>query len=1194
MPSTAKPEASSPAPRPFVHLRVHSQYSLEDGLGTPAELAERARTMGMPALAITDWHNLFGLVKFVRAAHKQGIKPLVGADLRLHDPADESTAPVFTLLVQNRTGYLNLCRLISRSFIEGRVRGQPRIRHEWLESCNEGLIALLGWQSPLGHPLAHGHEAQAEAALAFWTEHFADRLYLELQRTGRPGEQWCEPGLLALAQKYGIPVVATNDVRFPEPGQFLAHEARVCIHRGQRLDDKHRKSDFVDQQYLKSPAEMAERFADLPVALENTVDLACRLNLDLELGQYRLPEFPVPDGESAEAFLRRKAFEGLDRRLEQHGPAPGQQREDYLRRIESELDVIVRMGFAGYFLIVADFIAWARNHGVPVGPGRGSGAGSLVAWALGITDPDPLRFGLLFERFLNPERVSMPDFDIDFCVVGRDRVIDYVAERYGRDRVSQIITYGTLAAKAAVRDCGRVLGHPYGKVDEIAKLIPTQLDITLSKALEQEPQLKQRYENEEEVRALLDLAMQLEGVARNAGKHAGGVVIAPSPLTDFTPLYTDPRTGAIVTQFDKNDVEAIGLVKFDFLGLRNLTIIDWALESVNRERRKQGLDTLTPERIALDDPETYRLLQKAHTTAVFQLESRGMKDLLRRLAPDCFDDIVAAVALFRPGPLDAGMVDDYVERKHGRAPVRYPHPLTEEILKPTYGVILYQEQVMQIAQQVAGFTLGAADLLRRAMGKKDRDLMARQRAIFIEGAATRGLSEREAAGLFDLIETFAGYGFNKSHSVAYALVACQTAWLKAHYPAEFMAAVLSSEVDKTDKIATLLEDCKAMGLEVLPPDLNASDWRFEVEDGAIRYGLGAIKGVGEAAVAALLECRKRLGKFESLEQLLCETDLSRITRRTMETLICAGALDSVHPNRAALLASLPEAWSKAEAVHADRAAGQTSLFAMEAAPAPARARRSTVPGTAAWSSRERLRAEKQALGLYFSGHPMDEVREELEGLVTCRIGDVADRIANSGGRRNGNGNGNGRQRNNGQSMTLAGIVVAMRHRARTGSFLTMDDGSGRLEVAVFERLRAECGELPGVDEVIVVSGKVEHDDFSGGCRMVAEQILGLEAARAHYAGALQLVLKAGGGHETIQHALHELLGPFRPGTVPVIVDCKTRKASVRLELGVDWRIRPCDELLAAARNCEWIESARLLYRREAAPDQASEALQGTA
>ncbi|MGK7295864.1 MAG: DNA polymerase III subunit alpha [Candidatus Wenzhouxiangella sp. M2_3B_020] len=1157
--------------RPFVHLRVHSQYSLEDGLATPAALAARARELGMPAMAITDWHNLFGLVKFVRSAQANGIKPLVGSDVRLTDPANERDCASATLLVQDRTGYLNLCRLISKSFIDGRVAGQPRIRSEWLESACEGLIALVGWQSDVGQALNGGHFEEARRRLVAWQREFPDRLYVELQRTGRNGERGAENGLLALAGESGLPVVATNDVRFPDSAQFLAHEARVCIHQGRLLDDKHRPREFVDQQYLKSPAEMAELFSDLPAALENTVELAKRLNLDLELGHYSLPEFPLPEGENADDFLRRKSFEGLDSRLARYGTAAGVGEDAYRARVEKELEVIVSMGFSGYFLIVADFIAWARNNDVPVGPGRGSGAGSLVAWCIGITDPDPLRYDLLFERFLNPERVSMPDFDIDFCVEGRDRVIDYVADHYGRDQVSQIITYGTLAAKAAVRDCGRVLGYNYGFVDSIAKLIPLKLDITIAKALEEEPELKQRFESEDDTRSILELAIQLEGVARNAGKHAGGVVIAPGPLTDYAPLYTDPRTGSVVTQFDKNDVEAIGLVKFDFLGLRNLTIIDWALKSVNRQRRAADESPISLDDLPLDDGETFRLLQKAHTTAVFQLESRGMKDLLRKLVPDSFDDIVAAVALFRPGPLDAGMVDDYVERKHGRATVKYPHPMTEPILKPTYGVILYQEQVMQIAQVVAGYTLGSADLLRRAMGKKDREAMAKQREIFCAGAAENGVSADDAGHLFDLIETFAGYGFNKSHSVAYALVAYQTAWLKAHYPAEFMAAVLSADLDKTDKIANLIEDCRAMQLEVRPPDVNRSHWRFEVENGAIRYGLGAIKGVGEAAIEAILHARERLGGFESLHRLLRETDLSKMTRKTMETLVRAGALDSIATNRSALAQTLPDAWSAAERHQADTAAGQASLFGGAAVETECQHEDEALPDVPQWTSRQRLRAERETLGLYLSGHPMDDLADEIAGFATCRLGEIGDRFGDAG-----EGGGRGR-RHQGVPMTLAGLIVTMRRRPGKGAFAAIDDGTGRIEVAVFENRLADCADLLVTDEIIIVSGAVEPDDFNGGFRMRAEQVFGLDQARQSFARHLHITLQPIHEATDIDQLLAATLRPYRHGETPVIVDYRNGRARARLRLGQAWNVKPCSELMAAIAGVEAIDHARLVY-----------------
>ncbi len=728
---------SSPVPTRFVHLRCHTEYSLEDGTVRIASLIDKAVATGMPAVAVTDWHNLFGLVKFYKQAIARGIKPIAGADLRVSDPEEPEHFGVVTLLIQNRTGYLNLCRLISRSFLEGRFKGQPRLHSTWLRGQTEGLIVLIGRSSNVGQALANGRRNLALTRHKEWLRLFPDRCYLALERLGRDGEAAMESGMLELAITTETPVIASNDVRFLEHEDFFAHEARSCIHQSRLLDDKRRVREFVDQQYLKSGEEMADAFADLPVALSNTWEVAQRCNIELTLGEYSLPAFPVPDGESEADYLRRKSAEGLEARLEQFGLAPDVTREDYQQRLERELDVIITMGFPGYFLIVADFIAWALDNGVPVGPGRGSGAGSVVAWALKITGVDPIRYELLFERFLNPERVSMPDFDIDFCVEGRDRVIDYVAQRYGRDQVSQIITYGTMAAKAVVRDCGRVLGFNYGFVDSIAKLIPNKLDMTLSLALDEEPELAKRYEEEDDTRSVLDLAQSLEGLARNAGKHAGGLVIAPGPLTDFTPLYTEPDGHSVLTQYDKNDVESVGLVKFDFLGLRNLTIIDWALRFINEGRALEEQSPLDLDTLPLDDPEAYKLLQAAHTTAVFQLESPGMKELLRKLKPDSFNDIVAAVALYRPGPLDAGMVDEYINRKHGKAPVRYPHPLAEPILSDTYGVILYQEQVMQIAQDLAGYSLGGADLLRRAMGKKKPEEMAKQRDLSGRGGEER-------------------------------------------------------------------------------------------------------------------------------------------------------------------------------------------------------------------------------------------------------------------------------------------------------------------------------------------------------------------------------------------------------------------------------------------------------------------------
>jgi DNA polymerase III subunit alpha len=1154
---------------PFVHLRLHTEYSLEDGMVRIGALVERAAELGMPAVAVTDWHNLFGLVKFYRAAMARGIKPLAGADLRISDPDNPEQPGVLTLLIQDRTGYLNLCRIISRSFLEGRFRGQPRVHPAWLKGQTQGLIALIGRSSNVGQALANGRRNLARGHLNEWLKLFPDRSYLALERLGRDGELVMESGLLDLAVQTGTPVVACNDVRFIKQDDYFAHEARVCIHQSRLLDDKRRSREYVDQQYLKSSEEMSQLFADLPIALENTWHLAQRCNLELTLGKYALPAFPVPEGETEAEFLRRKAAEGLDQRLKKHGLAPDTTREEYDQRLDRELDVINTMGFPGYFLIVADFINWALNNGVPVGPGRGSGAGSLVAWTLGITGLDPIRYELLFERFLNPERVSMPDFDIDFCVEGRDRVIDYVAQRYGRDQVSQIITYGTMAAKAVVRDCGRVLGYGYGFVDSISKLIPNKLEMTLDKALEEEPELKQRYDDEEDTRSILDLARSLEGLARNAGKHAGGLVIAPSALTDFTPLYTEPDGHSVLTQYDKNDVESVGLVKFDFLGLRNLTIIDWAVKAINEDRARAGESPLDLDELPLDDQDAFKLLQAAHTTAVFQLESPGMKELLRKLKPDSFNDIVAAVALYRPGPLDAGMVDEYINRKHGKAPVKYPHPLAEPILGDTYGVILYQEQVMQIAQELAGYSLGGADLLRRAMGKKNAEEMQRQRKIFVDGAAANGIEASQAEPIFDLMETFARYGFNKSHSVAYALVAYHTAWLKAHYPAEFMAAVLSADLDKTDKIANLIEDCRAMGLEILPPDVNRSVYRFRVENGAIRYGLGAVKGVGAGAVENLIQMRDKLGGFSSLASLCREVDLSRLNRRTLETLVRAGAGDSLDDNRARLMNALPDILAEAERVQADRAAGQASLFGGMPEAGSTAVDDKPLPQVRPWTGRQRLRAEREALGLYLSGHPMDELREEVSGFITTTL----DRIGNRLGSANGNGEGRGRRR--GVEMTLAGLVMAVRKRPGKGAFIALDDGTARLEVAVFDKLYNQVASRLINDEILVVRGKVEVDDFRGGFRMVADDILEVDEARSRFAQRLEIEVADAGAD--FDRDLAAALHPYRSGKTPIILRYQNDHAQALLKLGQEWFIGPSTDLLAAIEGVKGITGVRLRY-----------------
>ena len=1143
----------------FVHLHLHTEYSLVDGIVRIKPLVQAAAAAQMPAVAVTDQSNLFAMVKFYRAAMAAGVKPIVGIDLWIANEQDLNQPNRLVLLCQDKTGYLNLTDLVSRSYIEGQHGGMPIVSKAWLARRSEGLIALsAGRQGDIGQALLAGNTDRAVTLLDEWLQVFPDRYYLELQRTGRDGEEAYLHAAVNLALERGVPVVASNDVHFLKPGDFEAHEARVCIHDGRTLDDPRRARRFSRQQYLRSPAEMVEVFADLPEALENSLEIARRCNLELRLGENFLPAFPVPAGLSPDEYFRVQAREGLEKRLakqmEPDTVGLAERRKPYEERLEQELDVIVSMGFAGYFLIVADFIQWAKANDIPVGPGRGSGAGSLVAYALTITDLDPIQYDLLFERFLNPERVSMPDFDVDFCMEGRDRVIDYVADRYGREKVSQIITYGSMAAKAVVRDVGRVLGHPYGYVDRIAKLIPFEIGITLDKALEQEAALREAYEQEDDVRALIDLARGLEGLARNAGKHAGGVVIAPSRLTDFTPLYCEQGGNNQVSQFDKDDVEAVGLVKFDFLGLRTLTIIDRALKTLNAQRRDEGQAAIEIDRIPLADGAAFGLLKACRTTAVFQLESRGMKDLIRRLQPDSFEDIIALVALFRPGPLQSGMVDDFIARKHGRARVEYPHPDLEPILKPTYGVILYQEQVMQIAQTLAGYTLGGADLLRRAMGKKKPEEMAKQRAIFTSGASERGVDAAVATHIFDLMEKFAGYGFNKSHSAAYALVSYQTAWLKAHFPAAFMAAVLSADMDNTDKVVTLIDECRDMKLAVVAPDINRSHYAFTVEGPAtIVYGLGAIKGVGQAAIEAVIAERRAEGTYRDLFEFCRRIDLRKVNRRVLEALIRAGALDALGETRATLVAQLPDALKLAEKHDRDAGAGQDDLFGAPAATAPAATASVRLPE---WNEEQRLAGEKETLGLYLTGHPINRYADELRRITSGRLAELVSIPGEAGsddGRRGGERN-----------VTVAGLVMALRVRnTRRGrmAFVTLDDRSARIDVRVFSEVFEHHRALLAKDRVLVVEGTLGFDDFSGGNQLTANRIYDIAHARAAFARRLVIGVEARQAAQGFLRSLAGILEPYREGTCPVWVDYRNDSAEAQLALGDEWKVNPADELL---------------------------------
>ncbi|MDD3609776.1 MAG: DNA polymerase III subunit alpha [Halothiobacillaceae bacterium] len=1178
---------------PFVHLHLHTEFSLVDSLVRIKPLMKAVAAAGMPAVALTDQGNLFALVKFYKAAREAGIKPIIGADVLVRGLSDQEPPSRLVLLCQDNTGYRHLTELLSEGYTRGQHDGVPMLERAWLSpAACEGLIALSGGrEGDIARALLGGREAEAERVLAFWNERFPARFYLELSRCGRPAEETLLHAQVALAGKHGLPVVATNDVRFLAPSDFEAHEVRVCIHEGRVLDDPRRPRVYSDQQYLRSPEEMALLFSDIPEALENTLEIARRCNVTLTLGKNFLPQFPIPEGMTEDEYFRKLSREGLEARLtrlvDPNRPDAEEMRARYRERLEIELDVILQMGFPGYFLIVADFIQWAKDNGIPVGPGRGSGAGSLVAYALLITDIDPLPYDLLFERFLNPERVSMPDFDIDFCMEGRDRVIEYVATRYGRESVSQIATHGTMAAKAVVRDVGRVLGQPYGFVDRISKLIPAKpgLDVTLDDALgrtersQKEPErysedFKKLYESDEEVQSIVDMGRALEGLTRNVGKHAGGVVIAPSKLTDFTPLYCEENGSGLVSQLDKDDVEAIGLVKFDFLGLRTLTIIDWAVKTINVERQRLGEPLLDISDIDLADPASYRLLKNCETTAVFQLESRGMKDLIRRLQPDCFEDIIALVALFRPGPLQSGMVDDFINRKHGRAAVEYLHPALTEVLTPTYGVIVYQEQVMQIAQILAGYTLGGADLLRRAMGKKKPEEMAKQREIFMEGASSQNVDPEQAGMIFDLMEKFAGYGFNKSHSAAYALLSFQTAWLKAHYPAAFMAAVLSADMDNTDKVVVLIDECRRMGLRVVPPGVNDCAYKFTIKDPrTVVYGLGAIKGVGQGPVDAIIAEREKAGRFSDLNDFCRRVGYVNLNKRVLEAMIRAGALDELGPNRASLMSHMPEAMRLAEQAQQSANTGMGDLFGLfEVDREPSQDL--PIPTLEDWPDAERLQYEKDTLGLYLTGHPIDAHREELDRIVSDRIGVVAGQLEDSpveGPRRD-------------RETLLAGLLVSSRiRRLQNGdkeAFLTLDDGSGRLEVRLFPEEFRQYAELLVPNAVLIAEGGASLDPFSGGVRLRCKRLLSLEQARAAFTREIRLRLSRN-LQMTDLDALIDLLQRYRDAQNggKTLVEYRSSTARAVLRLPPDWSLIPADELLRRLGEHPAVQSFELVYGR---------------
>ncbi len=1144
----------------FIHLRLHSEFSIVDGIVRIDEAVQRASADAMPALALTDLSNTFALVKLYTAARAKGIKPIIGCDVWISNETNRDQASRVLLLCRNRAGYHNLCELLSRAYRENQHRGRAELRKDWFtEMESEGLIVLSGAHlGDIGQALLQQNTERANALAEEWAALFPGSFYIELQRPGTPQSNAYVAHAVALASAMNLPVVATHPIQFLNREDYKAHEARVCIAEGNMLCDQRRPHLFTEEQYFKTQAEMAALFADIPQALQNSVEIAKRCNLSVELGKPKLPQFPTPNGESLDDFMLAQSQAGLVQRLAQLFLDPAvreQKRPEYEERLLFEAKTIIQMGFSGYFLIVADFINWAKHNGVPVGPGRGSGAGSLIAYCLGITDLDPLRYDLLFERFLNPERVSMPDFDVDFCQDGRERVIEYVRKKYGSDSVSQIVTFGTMAAKAVVRDVGRVLDLPYNFVDQLAKLIPFELGMTLEKAKAQEPQIVERIEKEEEVAELWSLGEKLEGMARNVGMHAGGVLIAPGKITDFCPTYNAQGSESVVSQFDKDDVELAGLVKFDFLGLRTLTIIDWAVRFVHSLNRKEGDAQFNIETIPFDDAASFRLLKACNTTAVFQLESRGMKDLIRRLQPDNFEDIIALVALFRPGPLQSGMVDDFINRKHGRARVDFMHPNLETVLKPTYGVIVYQEQVMQIAQILGGYTLGSADLLRRAMGKKKAEEMAKHRSIFVDGAVERGVDPKLATDLFNLMEKFAEYGFNKSHSAAYALVAYQTAYLKAHYPSAFMAATLTADMGDTDKVFSLYDDCLTNKLELLAPDVNYSEYRFvPLNDTQIRYGLGAIKGTGEAAIDSILQARQQGGLFKDLFDFCRRIDKRIVNRRVIEALICAGAFDTITDHRASLMASVGHALEAAEQAASN--INQSSLFGVLEA---AGEMDNQLIATERWPEKELLQFEKKSLGFYFSGHPFDAYVPDISGFVKTKLATLAPKQ---------------------EKQLIAGIIYSLRTQmTRRGkmAFVALDDGEAQIEVAVFNEVYERHRDILREDQLLLIEGKVSKDEYSGGLRVSAESLYDLSGARTRFAKGMRLQLNG----QANAAKLKEVLSPYRQMNEDtgclVTVSYKNNDARCEMALGSAWRVQLHENLISSLQGWLSDENVAIQY-----------------
>lgn len=1144
----------------FVHLGIHTEFSITESIVRIPDLIKAAVNEEMPALALTDLSNLHAAVKFYGKCLGQGIKPILGSVLRLND-ADHRV----TLLSMNNHGWRNLTELVSRGYIEGQQLNIPCVNKAWILEQADDLILLLGIQSDVGKMLITSNPQKAEPLLEEWIEKFGNRVYLALTRTDRPDEDAFIAEAVKLAKKYNIGVVAHNDVHFVRREDYEAHEARVCIADGYVLGDNRRPKTYSPEQYFKTAVEMTELFSDIPSAIENSYHIAKRCNVTLQLGKYFLPDYPIPEGHTIDTYFAHLSKQGLEERLNVLYPVAQRDedwaeiRKPYDERIEYEINIINSMGFPGYFLIVMDFIQWSKNNGVPVGPGRGSGAGSLVAYSLKITDLDPLRYELLFERFLNPERVSMPDFDVDFCIAGRDKVIDYVARTYGRDAVSQIATFGTMAAKGAIRDVARVLGKSYGLADRISKLIPTKpLGLSLEESIEAEPQLKDVVTNPshpdyDDASEIWEMALKLEGITRNTGKHAGGVVIAPTKITDFSAVMCDADGTARVAQYDKDDVESAGLVKFDFLGLRNLTVIEDAVQNINKRMRD---DTpLDIAHIPLDDKDAYLVFANANTTAVFQFESVGMKKMLKEARPSKFEEIIAFVSLYRPGPMD--LIPDFIHRMHG-GEFEYLHPLLEGVLEPTYGIMVYQEQVMQAAQYCAGYTLGGADLLRRAMGKKKPEEMVKQRQIFIEGAAKKDIDTATANHIFDYMEKFAGYGFNKSHAAAYALVAYQTAWLKAHYPAEFLAAVMSSEMQNTDNVVFLIDDCRHNGLEVLPPSVNMSLYHFHASDErTIVYGLGAIKGVGEQAMQSVIDSRQKEGPYRDLFDFCHRIDLKKINKRTLEALIRAGALDCLGIERSSLMAQLPEAVQAAEQARSNRETGIMDLFGEVE-----ELQRKPAKPVKPWSDEVRLKGEKDTLGLYLTGHPIDVYRNELKAFIPSKINELT-------------------PTRRGVTTVFAGLVVDVANFPNR-MVITLDDGTARIEVSANHERFQRFKDIVQTEKVVVIEGEIyEREGFDRPMGRLTKAF-SLNEIRQKRANSIQIHLQPEHLSKTLSQDLQNMLLPYCNVDlcthIPVLLHLDYAYATAELHLGIQWKIAPLDEALVKLRDYFGKESLHIEYQ----------------